>query len=1328
MSVDSDSPVESAAIEISTDARKSLARLVLDELLQEVPPDDALSWPGTFAPSLWTLRTAPAREKLVEAPEDRVLGALLAPSTGSQEDDAALAEVAKQLFGDRFKSAHEYKTFVAEADAPSEAFALQQRARQKESVSFTKGSMGSAEVRIYTPGGTEGEDPVSALASGTSAPGSRAQDVALRGPEAVAASLVPLASAVDARTGEEQTPFQPSPAVREALRTCPSGDPTFDGGGAPCVAGESSRPRAGLLRWMTPPESFVELLQEAVAAHEPTIDAERTSRTGDGQPGTAPDATQEVSVDAQPLAAPAPPVEEEDEAPEGEHGAAALAKERRWEIVIDGSFQDEHEEDGAVFAQGMRKARELAPDRVARMAEGTEEPAQAVAAGSDIGAVADTEAPTGDLHRVRRAELADEDALVVLADQLDLEADNDVVDAALVEKMVRPTGIVDSAAVPTEPTASQAVGVRESWAETALLDVSDFSSLVPRPAQEYPFELDTFQKQAVARLERREHVFVAAHTSAGKTVVAEYAMALCLKRGTRCVYTSPIKALSNQKYRDFREKYGAENVGIVTGDVSVNVDAGCLVMTTEILRSMLYRGADLVRDLEWCIFDEVHYVNDSERGVVWEEVIIMLPSQVGMVFLSATTPNTTDFCDWVGRTKRKPVHVVYTDHRPVPLHHFLVAKGDRFPILSPLGAFEASAVDLATRKLNNKEIKRQQAAKAGPKQERERGIQRAGAGRGASASGRGGRGGQKRSSGGSYGVHNAKMAGRAGGSRGDWQKLIRSLHADGLTPAVIFSFSKRRCDEAADYLTSTDLNSGAERAKAHRICMSALRRLSPFDAKLPQVQRIVGLVLRGIGVHHGGLLPILKETVEILFTAGLVKVLFATETFAMGVNAPAKTVVFNGTRKHDGKSFRDITPAEYTQMAGRAGRRGLDSVGTVLVVCWEAAPSAQTLRIMMTGKPTRLASQFRLRYAMILSLLRTEDLSVEDMIRRSFSEAAAQRALGQRDLPALISDGEDAADALAAAASGKPCIRVEGHYGGSDGGNDPGLEDGRGIGSWTIQGASIGNQTARLLNYAMAVGGMRSVATLLPPGRLALVSLPSGGELLDGSRTGAVALAPAVVMARGLPPRTEGDPSEALVLVLISKESVPASSSRGFPRSVQLTSVPSGGLASAERGLGKLVAKDRFDDDDEMVSSKKKRKGKKGRGAGGGNAASQGVPDATPASSFVDDDVPDTEHVNSSAVGTVWEHEQHCGVILRVPLGAVRILGKECFRGFDAPSLVLADRSRAACAGDAGAPRRRPSKRSVRQCPRCYILRRPCSQATGYSLAAGSSTFRRRPS
>ena len=512
---------------------------------------------------------------------------------------------------------------------------------------------------------------------------------------------------------------------------------------------------------------------------------------------------------------------------------------------------------------------------------------------------------------------------------------------------------------------------RKSWAITAPVDVSDWSTLVPNPAYHFPFELDNFQKQAVLHLERNECVFVAAHTSAGKTVVAEYAIALAAQHMTRCVYTSPIKALSNQKFRDFREKF--EDVGIITGDIQLNPEASCLIMTTEILRSMLYRGADLVRDIEWVIFDEVHYVNDPERGVVWEEVIIMLPQHVKLVFLSATTPNTVEFSDWIGRTKRKPVYVISTLKRPVPLEHYLFTaaggKGGKMHKVMTAGkAFllqghAAAAKALATSK----------SAKSGR--------------------GRGGRsGGRGRSRGG----------GRGRAQKGQLRKLVGMLKEKDLLPTVFFVFSKKLCETCAHELSGLRLNSSGEQGKVRAFAASALSRLQGSDRQLPQVLRTIESAERGIGVHHGGLLPILKEVVEIMFSRGLVKVLFATETFAMGVNMPARAVCFYSTRKHDGREFRDLLPGEYTQMAGRAGRRGIDAVGTVILALWGPDPPLSSdLHKMLKGKATKLESQFRLTYTMILNLLRVEDMSVEDMIKRSFSEVATQRLVGQHDIPAI---------------------------------------------------------------------------------------------------------------------------------------------------------------------------------------------------------------------------------------------------------------------------------------------------------------------------------------
>ncbi|TFY73286.1 hypothetical protein EWM64_g10726, partial [Hericium alpestre] len=265
---------------------------------------------------------------------------------------------------------------------------------------------------------------------------------------------------------------------------------------------------------------------------------------------------------------------------------------------------------------------------------------------------------------------------------------------------------------PVHRPSRKATVQKRDWAHVVDINkpMSNFRTLVPEMAHQYPFELDTFQKEAVYHLEMGDSVFVAAHTSAGKTVVAEYAIALAEKHMTRAIYTSPIKALSNQKFRDFKTTFSANSVGILTGDVQINPEANCLVMTTEILRSMLYKGADLIRDVEFVIFDEVHYVNDVERGVVWEEVIIMLPDHVNIILLSATVPNAKEFADWVGRTKKKDIYVIYTAKRPVPLEHYLYAGREMYKIVDADRSFLGQGYKEAGEALRRKQDKEREAA------------------------------------------------------------------------------------------------------------------------------------------------------------------------------------------------------------------------------------------------------------------------------------------------------------------------------------------------------------------------------------------------------------------------------------------------------------------------------------------------------------------------------------------------------------------------------------------------------------------------------------------
>ncbi|KAK7946295.1 ATP-dependent RNA helicase DHX35 [Apiospora aurea] len=528
-------------------------------------------------------------------------------------------------------------------------------------------------------------------------------------------------------------------------------------------------------------------------------------------------------------------------------------------------------------------------------------------------------------------------------------------------------------------------------------DIPNFRELVPDMAREWPFELDNFQKEAVYHLENGDSVFVAAHTSAGKTVVAEYAIALAARHMTKAIYTSPIKALSNQKFRDFRQTF--DEVGILTGDVQINPEASCLIMTTEILRSMLYRGADLIRDVEFVIFDEVHYVNDIERGVVWEEVIIMLPEHVSLILLSATVPNTYEFASWVGRTKQKDIYVISTPKRPVPLEHYLWANKDIHKIVSADKKFSEAGWKAADQALRGKDKMLPPAAAQG---------------RGGGGNQRGNqRGGNQR--GGQQGRGGPRGAGRPGGftsmaqDKNLWVHMVQFLKKSNLLPACIFVFSKKRCEENADALSNQDFSTAQEKSHIHMIIEKSVARLRPDDRNLPQIIRMRELLARGIAVHHGGLLPIVKEVVEILFAQTLVKVLFATETFAMGLNLPTRTVVFSGYRKHDGHSFRNLLPGEYTQMAGRAGRRGLDTVGSVIIVPpggGDEAPPALDLQKMILGEPSKLRSQFRLTYNMILNLLRVEALKIEEMIKRSFSEHATQQLLPEHEKAVKVSEAD----------------------------------------------------------------------------------------------------------------------------------------------------------------------------------------------------------------------------------------------------------------------------------------------------------------------------------
>ena len=370
----------------------------------------------------------------------------------------------------------------------------------------------------------------------------------------------------------------------------------------------------------------------------------------------------------------------------------------------------------------------------------------------------------------------------------------------------------------------------ENLDPSAIVKEDDATEEPRPPTKVYPFKLDPFQQTAVDCIERNESVLVAAHTSAGKTAVAEYAVAKSLRDGQRVVYTSPIKALSNQKYRDLCEEF--QDVGLMTGDITINPGATCLVMTTEILRSMLYRGSEVMREVAWVIYDEVHYMRDKERGVVWEESIVLLPHRVRFVFLSATIPNARQFVDWIAKIHHQPCHVVYTNYRPVPLQHYIFPQGGEglHLVVDEKGKFREANFQKAMSSLQS--------------------GSGADAAAGEAMLNSGGGGGRKRkrnSVGGNRGGKGGK------GQSTDLHRIVKLVMERNLNPVIIFSFSKKDCEKYALELHREDYTDEVEKNLISQVYKNAIESLSEDDRKLPQVEALLPLLKRGIGIHHGGL-------------------------------------------------------------------------------------------------------------------------------------------------------------------------------------------------------------------------------------------------------------------------------------------------------------------------------------------------------------------------------------------------------------------------------------------------------------------------------------------
>ena len=418
--------------------------------------------------------------------------------------------------------------------------------------------------------------------------------------------------------------------------------------------------------------------------------------------------------------------------------------------------------------------------------------------------------------------------------------------------------------------------------------------------------LDPFQEQAVRVVDARESLIVAAPTGAGKTLVAEYAIERCMAEGARALYTAPIKALSNQKFRDFTALYG-DRVGIKTGDVTINPDAQVILMTTEIFRNTIFESPEAFHDVRYVVFDEIHYLDDIERGTVWEESIIFAPEHIRILALSATVPNLDQIAHWVQTIRPTPkLHVIVEQNRPVPLHHQLFVPGLGLKSLADLKKHELHDV-------------RQYVQRIDPHMNPNR-----------------------------------------------WRMWLIDHLADAKRlPALWFAFNRRECEEFAS-LVHRPLVTAEERARIVGTYDDLLQKFDiPKDSTTEHLRR---LLEKGAAYHHAGLLPTLKEVVERVFTTGLLKLLFATETFAVGVNMPARTVVFNSINKFDGKRMGPIKSREHHQMSGRAGRRGIDEVGYVYsVVEWPHMRASDAERVVH-GEIEPIRSQFNLSYATILTL------------------------------------------------------------------------------------------------------------------------------------------------------------------------------------------------------------------------------------------------------------------------------------------------------------------------------------------------------------------------
>jgi len=462
-----------------------------------------------------------------------------------------------------------------------------------------------------------------------------------------------------------------------------------------------------------------------------------------------------------------------------------------------------------------------------------------------------------------------------------------------------------------------------------------------------PFEPDPFQITAAQAVEHGESVIVTAPTGAGKTLIAEAAIDLFFRAGKRSFYTTPLKALSNQKFRDFSAAYGSERVGLLTGDNSINPNAPIVVMTTEVLRNMIYAGTDL-SEVAVVVLDEVHYLQDRFRGAVWEEIIIHAPAHIKLVALSATVANAAEFTDWV-RSRRGPTRLVIEENRPVPLQSWWAVRdlgaGDDLPILpmfieSNKGRVPNPAI---SRLLSRQRGKRRRFAT--PRR----------------------------------------------------LEIVDQLGPRSMLPAIYFVFSRAGCDDAATSVARAgiQLTSKEEREEIVRRAEAGTAHLSDIDLEVLGYGAWITNLEAGVAAHHAGLVPAFKEVVENLFADGFIKLVFATETLALGINMPARTVVLDKLSKYTGEGHEMLLPGEFTQMTGRAGRRGIDTIGHGVVLYSPHVPFDRVASIASVGSHP-LRSSFRPTYNMVVNLIANYERDrAEELLRASFAQFQSDRGLSR---------------------------------------------------------------------------------------------------------------------------------------------------------------------------------------------------------------------------------------------------------------------------------------------------------------------------------------------